>query len=69
MTFQAKGNRIYNQGTTSSIAIRATEAEASDKNEEPKIRRKGKKPLKKTFEKPSGKPTPFPSKRALLEVA
>ena len=45
------------------------EAKASDKNEDPKIRRKGKKPLKKTPVKPSGEPTPFLGKRALLEAA
>ena len=45
------------------------EAEASDKNEDPEIKRKGKKPLKKTPSEPSGEPIPFPGRRALLEVA
>ena len=45
------------------------EADASDKNEDLEIRRKGKKPLKKAIVKPSGELTPFPSRRALLEAA
>ena len=47
------------------------EAEASDKDEDedPEIKRKGKKPVKKAPMEPSRESTPFPIRRALLEVA
>ena len=45
------------------------EAEASDKDEVPKIRRKGKKPVKKAIVEPSRKSTPSPVRRAFLEAA
>ena len=45
------------------------ETEASDKNEDPEIKRKGKKPLKKALVQPSSESTPSPARRALLEVA
>ena len=40
------------------------EAEASDKNEDAEIRRKGKKPLKKALMQTSGEFTPSPARRA-----
>ena len=45
------------------------EAEASDKDEDPKIRRKGKKLVKKALVKPFREYTPSLVRRALLEVA
>ena len=45
------------------------EAEASGKNEDPEIRRKGKKLSKKALVEPSSEPTLFPSRKALLKVA
>ena len=45
------------------------EAEASDTDEDPEIRRKGKKPLKKAPMEPSRESTPSLIRRALLEVA
>ena len=45
------------------------EAKASDKDEDPEIRRKGKKPMKKTPMQPSKESTPSFARRALFEVA
>ena len=49
--------------------LKQPEAEASDKDEDPEIRRKGKKPSKKAPVQPSSESTPSPAKRALLEAA
>ena len=49
--------------------LKQPEAKASDKNEDPEIRRKEKKPLKKAPVQPSGESTPSLARRALLEAA